>query len=361
MNLLLCGYYGYRNWGDEAALVVLVERLRQMQGAHLVALSGDPPFTQRLTGIEAVPRTDWRRVRRAVQQSDALILGGGSLLQDATSLRSLLYYLLLIHWGLRAHGRVWLVGQGMGPFRRRMSRLLVRQVLRRVPFISVRDEGSATLLKHIGVCAPVRIDADLTWALQARPAHFEVPSHRPCVGVAPRPWRHLPVQAMFVALCCRQLEADWLPLLIPMQESQDRPLCEAIAQAVQERQGVLPPVAPPPEHPAQLLGLMGQLQAMVSMRLHGAIFAAAQGVPLLCLPYDPKVHALAQQVGAALLPLDAQATAMLDQPWQKLHAPLSPPASEQIEQLRQRAHALLDAVRQQANDLFTPTSEGVRK
>jgi polysaccharide pyruvyl transferase WcaK-like protein len=97
--------------GDEAALVVLVERLRQMQWAHLVALSGDPPFTQRLTGIEAVPRTDWRRVRRAIQQSDALILGGGSLLQDATSLRSLLYYLLLIHWGLRAHGRVWLVGQ----------------------------------------------------------------------------------------------------------------------------------------------------------------------------------------------------------------------------------------------------------
>jgi polysaccharide pyruvyl transferase WcaK-like protein len=46
MNLLLCGYYGYRNWGDEAALVVLVERLRQMQEAHLVALSGDPPFTQ---------------------------------------------------------------------------------------------------------------------------------------------------------------------------------------------------------------------------------------------------------------------------------------------------------------------------
>jgi polysaccharide pyruvyl transferase WcaK-like protein len=220
----------------------------------------------------------------------------------------------------------------------------------------VRDEGSATLLKHIGVCAPVRIDADLTWALQARPAHFEVPSDCPCVGLAPRPWRNLPVREMFVALGCRQLEAGWLPVLIPMQESQDRPLCEAIAHAVRARQGVQPPVAPPPEHPAQLLGLMGQLRAMVSMRLHGAIFAATQGVPLLCLPYDPKVHALAQQVGAALLPLDAQATAMLDQPWQKLHALLSPPASEQIEQLRQRAHALLDAVRQQANDLFAPTS-----
>jgi polysaccharide pyruvyl transferase CsaB len=343
--IILTGYYGYRNWGDEAALMVVVEGL---QGLPLVALSGDPPFTRQLCGIEAVLRTDLRQVRRAIGQSDALILGGGSLLQDATSLRSLLYYLLLIHWGLRAHGRVWLVGQGMGPFRRRISRVLVRQVLNRVPFISVRDEGSAALLKRIGVRTPVRIDADLTWALRARPAHFELPPHRPCVGLAPRPWRRLPVQEMFVALCCRQIEAGWLPVLIPMQESQDRPLCEAIAHAVKALQGVQPLVAPPPEHPAQLLGLMGQLQAMVSMRLHGAIFAAAQGIPLLCLPYDPKVHALSQQIGAALLPMDAQGATTLNQPWQQLYAQLSPPYSEQIEPLRQRAHALLDAVRRQA-------------
>jgi polysaccharide pyruvyl transferase CsaB len=347
-RLLIVGYYGYRNWGDEAALMVLVEGLREVQGLQLAALSGDPLFTQQLTGIEAVPRTDLRQVRRAIGQSDALILGGGSLLQDATSLRSLLYYLLLIHWGLRAHGRVWLVGQGMGPFQRRISRVLVRQVLNRVPFISVRDEGSATLLKCIGVRTPVRVDADLTWALRARPTHFELPPHRPCVGLAPRPWRNLPVQPMFVALCCRQIEAGWQPVLIPMQESQDRPLCEAIAHAVKAQQGVQPLVAPPPEHPAQLLGLMGQLQAMVSMRLHGAIFAAAQGVPLLCLPYDPKVSALCQQIGAALLPMDAQGATVLNQPWQQLYAQLSPPHSEQIEQLRQRAHALLDAVRQQA-------------
>ena len=355
-RLVIVGYYGYRNWGDEAALMVLVEGLRGVQGVHLVALSGDPPFTSKLCGVEAVPRTDLRQVRRAIQQSDALILGGGSLLQDATSLRSLLYYLLLIHWGLQAHGRVWLVGQGMGPFRRRISRLLVGRVLSRVPFISVRDEGSATLLQQSGVRAPVRVDADLTWALQACPAHFEVPSDCPCVGLAPRPWRNLPVQEMFVALCCRQLEAGWLPVLIPMQESQDRPLCEAIAHAVKAQQGTQPPVAPPPEHPAQLLALMGQLQAMVSMRLHGAIFAAAQGIPLLCLPYDPKVQALAQQIGATLLPIDNPESGALDQPWQQLYAKLAAPTPEQIALLRQRAHALLDAVRQQASNLFVPAS-----
>jgi hypothetical protein len=360
MNLLLCGYYGYRNWGDEAALVVLVERLRQMQGAHLVALSGYPPFTQRLTGIEAVPRTDWRRVRRAIQQSDALILGGGSLLQDATSLRSLLYYLLLIHWGLRAHGRVWLVGQGMGPFRRRMSRLLVRQVLRRVPFISVRDEGSATLLKHIGVCA--RPSASTPTSLgRCRRA---LPISK-CHLIAPVWGLRLAHGAIYPCRRCSSrcaavsLRRAGCPCSSRCRRAKTDRSAKRLRKPCRERQGVLPPVAPPPEHPAQLLGLMGQLRAMVSMRLHGAIFAAAQGVPLLCLPYDPK-SSRPRPTGRSM-PLDAQATAMLDQPWQKLHAPLSPPASEQIEQLCQRAHALLDAVRQQANDLFASTSEGVRK
>ncbi|MCS7065384.1 MAG: polysaccharide pyruvyl transferase CsaB [Fimbriimonadales bacterium] len=339
---LIVGYYGYRNWGDEASLAVLVEGL---QGLRVAALSGDPPFTHQTYGIEAVPRTAWRQVRQAIRRSDALILGGGSLLQDATSLRSLLYYLLLIRWGLQAHGRVLLVGQGMGPFHRAISRYLVRQTLNRVPFLSVRDEQSAALLRQIGVHTPIRIDADLTWTLQAHPAHFALPTGKPCVGLAPRPWRTLPVHEVFIALCRRQIEAGWLPVLIPMQETQDRPLCEAIADAVQVQGAMRPPIAPPPEHPAQLLGLMSQLKAMVSMRLHVAIFAAGQGVPLLCLAYDPKVNALAQQIGAPTIPLEGDWQAVLSRPWGGLKEQLTPPDAERIDALRQKAQALLDEVR----------------
>ncbi len=342
--VLIAGYYGYRNWGDEASLTVLIEGLH---GVPLKVLSGEPAFTRQTYGIEAIPRTDWRQVRTAIRHSDALILGGGSLLQDATSFRSLLYYLLLIRWGLQAHGRVWLVGQGMGPFHRAMSRYLVRRTLNRVPFLSVRDEGSADLLRRIGVRSPVRVDADLTWALQAHPAPFELPTDKPCVGLAPRPWRNLPISELFTTLCCRQIEAGWQPVLIPMQETQDRPLCEAIANAVQAKLGVRPILIPPPNHPAQIVGLMHTLGAMVSMRLHGAIFAARAHLPLLCLAYDPKVSALAQQIGVSCLALEDDWQVVLCQSWDVLKDTLKSPDAERIDALRQKVQELIETVRQQ--------------
>ncbi len=295
MRVVIAGYYGYRNWGDEGSLATLLQTLARGLGvpaqASLVILSGNPAFTEAAYGVRAITRMDLRVVRRAIRDSDALIFGGGSLLQDATSLRSLLYYLILIRWGLKAHGRVLLIGQGVGPLNRPLSRWLTRATLRRVPFLSVRDADSARLLSKIGV-SHATIDADLTWALAPQPPHIELDREVRWIGLAPRAWRDAPVQETFTALC-RQIRADgYRVLLIPMQENQDRPLCEAIAA---ESDAV---VLPAPAHPAQLLGVMSALDGMVAMRLHGAIFAAAQGVPTLCISYDPKVDALATQLSA---------------------------------------------------------------
>ncbi len=302
MKPLIAGYYGYRNWGDEGSLATLLQTLDPQ---HCTVLSGDPSFTERTYGVRAIPRMELRSVRQAVRQSEVLILGGGSLLQDATSLRSLLYYLTLIHWGLKAHGRVWLVGQGVGPLQRPLSRWLTAKVLNRVPFLSLRDEESARFLRSIGVHTPLRVDADLTWALQPAEAHWRPPTERPCVGLAPRVWRDLPVEEAFGALCRTLSAQGYTPVLVPMQESQDRALCEAIAHST----GAL--LMPPPNHPAQLLGVMSQLEAMVALRLHGAIFALSQGVPTLCVAYDPKVNALAEQVGAPTVGLEGLLEALV--------------------------------------------------
>ncbi|MCS7301601.1 MAG: polysaccharide pyruvyl transferase family protein, partial [Fimbriimonadales bacterium] len=163
---------------------------------------------------------------------------------------------------------------------------------------SVRDADSAELLRGLGV-SHATLDADLTWALNAQPPHIELDSQARWIGLAPRRWKDAPVQEAFTALC-RQIRADgYRALLIPMQETQDRPLCEAIAAETDAA------VLPAPAHPAQLLGVMRSLRGMVAMRLHGAIFAAAQGTPVLCIAYDPKVDALANQIGAPRVRLKA--------------------------------------------------------
>jgi polysaccharide pyruvyl transferase CsaB len=227
MGILIAGYYGYRNWGDEGSLATLLQVLPR---ESVWVLSGDPPFTEATYGVRALPRMELRTVRRAVRESDALILGGGSLLQDATSLRSLLYYLALIRWGLRAHGRVLLVGQGRGSLRRRIGRRLAAHLLQRVPFLSVRDADSARLLASLGVSGAT-VDADLTWALESQPAHVALEAGARWVGLAPRLWADAPVSQAFADLCRRLHAEGYQALLIPMQETQDRALCEAIAAA----------------------------------------------------------------------------------------------------------------------------------
>lgn len=335
MGVLIAGYYGYRNWGDEGSLATLLQALPR---ESVCALSGDPVFTEATYGIRALPRMELRTVRRAVLQSDALILGGGSLLQDATSLRSLLYYLALIRWGLQAHGRVLLVGQGVGPLRRRIGRGLTAQLLRQVPFLSVRDAHSARFLEHMGA-RNVCVDADLTWALEAHPAHTMLEAGVRWVGLTPRAWRDAPVREAFADLCQHLLAEGYRPLLIAMQETQDRALCEAIAAETGAT------ALPPPQHPAQLLGVMAHLEAMIAMRLHGAIFAASAGVPVLCIAYDPKVDALAQQLGMPRVSLHALPTGLIDAwamfPRESLRASLQ----RVVPTLRGTAQGLLRRVR----------------
>lgn len=337
-SILLAGYYGFRNWGDEGSLATL---LQVLEPSCCLVLSGNPAFTERVYGVRAVPRMNLHAVRHAIRTTDALILGGGSLLQDATSLRSLLYYLMLIQTGLKYRKRVLPVAQGVGPLHRRFSCWLTARVLNRIPFISLRDEESATFLRSIGVRQELRIDADLTWALQPAQPPWMPPTQRPCVGLAPRAWKNAPIESAFSALTRTLLEQGFTPVLIPMQESQDRALCEAIAKAT----GTL--LLPEPSHPVQLLGVMQTLQAMVAVRLHGAIFALSQGVPTLCVVYDPKVRALAEQVAMPTVELDEALTQQLPSAWNAFCSQLAilrVHLHERVAEPKEKASALLQVL-----------------
>lgn len=292
-QLVLAGYYGHGNWGDEASLAALLQILSREE---VCVLSGRPEWTRAQYGVESVPRLQMGAVYRTVRGASALLLGGGSLLQDATSLRSLLYYLTLIRWGMQASGRVALIAQGVGPLRRSVSKRLVRWALRDVPFITVRDPESARLLQSLGVKQPIGVYADLAYALELQKDHpvATVPSRTPFVGLAPRTWRDQPVQAAFAGFAHWLLEQGFIPVFVPMQEPEDRRLCDSVVQTVGSTPWGTPLVLTEQGGLEQLLASFAALSAMVAMRLHAAIFASHLGIPILTVAYDPKVVALCQ-------------------------------------------------------------------
>src|SRR5690625_4995271 len=156
MRVLISGYYGYGNFGDEALLAGLLSLIREL-GAEPLVLSGQPDRTRAEHGVEAVHR--YRGLPAALRRADALISGGGGLLQDRTSARSLSYYLGVLRLARLAGLRTMVYGQSIGPLsgagRRRLKR-----VLSRIP-VAVRDTLSIELLGELGISAQLVADPAL--------------------------------------------------------------------------------------------------------------------------------------------------------------------------------------------------------
>lgn len=308
MRVIVSGYYGFGNVGDEAMLAGIIAGMRDAAGdVEFVILSGDPASTSAAHGVRAIARFDLRGLRRELADANLVISGGGSLFQDATSARSCLYYLYVIRQALKARVPVVVLGQGIGPLRRRWLRALTAFYLRRVQGIALRDSESARELERLRVRGPsVRVAADLSLAMPA-PADEDVSraygrlgirDNEPLLAVAPRTWRVSGLGADFAAAfadAVRHAVAGIEPrprvVVFPMQRPRDDEVCRAVAEATS---GALVEVQLPPP---VLAGMMGRARVVVAMRLHALIFAAMGGAMPVAISYDPKVQAFMADLG----------------------------------------------------------------
>ncbi|MGQ9477314.1 MAG: polysaccharide pyruvyl transferase family protein, partial [Candidatus Bipolaricaulia bacterium] len=150
-TILLGGYYGFGNLGDEAILFALLRGLREaLPQIEPVVLSAEPARTAAAYGVEAINRWSLLGIWRELGRARLFLLGGGGLLQDVTSRRSALYYLGLLRLARLRRVPVFLLGQGIGPLRSRLLRRLAASELKRAEYVMVRDELSLKLLQEWG-------------------------------------------------------------------------------------------------------------------------------------------------------------------------------------------------------------------
>lgn len=298
-DIVIAGYLGFDNSGDEALLSVLLsETERVLPGKTVTVLSMRPRETSSLYGVRAVHRYDPFAVRREIASSRMFVFGGGSLLQDKTSRRSLRYYLSLLKTAEKYGKKTVLYSNGIGPLIRPSSRKMTADVLSRVDAITLRDADSATLLSRIGVPADrVTVTADAAFLLAdralpgGRDASFAgVPEGTPYAVISVR--EHGSATA---AQLCRHLSETHsiAPLIVPMQYPRDLEESEKAARM----SGCRSYVWRAPFGAADARRVFEGAVAAVGMRLHLLIFAAVAGVPFVGLSFDPKIDSLCHAVG----------------------------------------------------------------
>jgi polysaccharide pyruvyl transferase CsaB len=290
MRAVLCGYYGKGNGGDEALLASLLQMLPST--VTPVVLSGNPAQTQETHGVEACDRQSAFTVLQVLQQSDAFIWGGGSLIQDVTSALSPVYYVGLMGLAQRMGLKTIAWAQGVGPLKRPLTQWMAKQAFAGCDAISVRDSGSAQILASWNL--PLVMAPDPVWALEAKPVSgfWDLPAPRVAIALRPHPLLTAErLQTFATALVQFQRATEAFILLVPFQPSQDL----AIAQTLHAQ---LPGVSQilTLSDPRQLRGIFQGVEMAIAMRFHGLIMAAAAECRCLAISYDPKVSQLMQDL-----------------------------------------------------------------
>ena len=197
MKIVVSGYYGSKNGGDEAMLAAMLQVLREeVSDLNVTVISLNPEYTKRRHNVDAVPRSDISTIIKRIRAADLLISGGGSLLQNVTSSRSLYYYLTIIFLALVFGRKVMLYAQGIGPIRGALAHKLMNLIVNRVDLITVRDHGSLEELTRLQITRPkIVCTADPVLAIKPVPLDSGkkiLARHSTCagkfIGVAIRHW-----------------------------------------------------------------------------------------------------------------------------------------------------------------------------
>lgn len=301
VTILIAGYHGFGNCGDEAILRAMVTSFRRMaDDIDIVALSNDPDFTKKEYNIEAVQRFKMKEVLSAVKKCDILVLGGGTLLQDGTSTRSLVYYLSIVKAAEIFGKRVMLYANGIGPVDGKINRCLMRRVLKKAECITLREKLSCNDLNNIGVKNENTIvTADPAFRLEGvEPKDAEnllqkvgvPPGDKKRIGVSVRAWNKARYGddycAKIAEACDIMSEKGYEIVFIPMQYPSDIAVSDKIAAMMKNEAHVLRAKYTPEE----ILSIIGCCDAMLSMRLHALIFAAVTNIPMAGIIYDPKIE-----------------------------------------------------------------------
>ncbi len=294
-EIFIFGYYGFQNTGDEAILQVIVEQIKKnIPHAGLTVLSYKAAETMDKYNVRAISRNKYIDLIRAIKGSDIIISGGGSILQDATSVRSLLYYLAIIYLAKSLGKKTMFYGNGFGPITKSFNRKLAKYIVNKVDIITVRDYRSKEEIRSLGIKKDIIVTADVTFSMdlpaeEVVEAIYEkekIDTTKQLIGISVRRWYGENIYKEIIAKTCENLiDRGYGVIFIPMQYPDDITISQEIACLMNKK----PKIIEDRYSPKEIVGIISKLDLLIGMRLHSLIFAAIAAVPMVGLEYDPKI------------------------------------------------------------------------
>ena len=283
----LLGYYGFNNLGDELLLTACLESLTRggLERERVIVLSNNPADTRENFCVDSVNRWSLREVIHALKSSENLILGGGGLFQDVTSVKSCVYYWGVVRLASLLGVQVYALGQSIGSLNSRLARFFTGNALRLCKKIHVRDDESLRLAESLG-CKNVVLGSDIVMTLARSSDSLKHESlSRENVLVNLRPCREL---EKFVKILLPHVNNNYIGVAL---SSEDESALKSLPVNNIIRVKSF----------AQAREVWSRASCAVGMRLHFGVLSRIFGSPLALMPYDVKVSEFAAQSGVPLI------------------------------------------------------------
>ena len=304
-DVVISGYYGFHNSGDDSILNAIIEDLKAAcPNISITVLSKKPDETAKLYGVDSISRLDFLKLAKLLRRTKLLISGGGSLIQDVTSSKSLYYYLSVIALAKLCGAKVMLYANGIGPICKKKNLGLVKRTLKKVDYITLREESSLKEIQNImGDKGDCIVTADPVFNAKTvdgekvdgaiRKGGLE-PSDKFFV-VSVREWSKIdPEGEKKICEFCEWVYKKYgvKPFVIPMQSTFDKKISDRIEKGLSVPHGV----CLDGYTPEVIMGITERAEFVLGMRLHTLIYAVKAGVPAIALDYDPKVAAVMESI-----------------------------------------------------------------
>lgn len=279
-DVLMAGYYGFGNLGDELLAESSVRLLKNcgVPKERIALLSADPKASEESLGIRAFDRWKLTEIRRALKDSKTMLLAGGGLFQDRTSTRSCFYYCSLVHMARMCSVTPWAVGQSIGPLNTAVGSYMAKKALSRCLYRNVRNRGSLGILNNWGFFGTQ--SPDLVMSLRVK-RDFER-GERLLLNLRTG---YEKTSRMAVSFAMKAAEENGLGIAAVAFSDDDLKEFEKYVYNGTLKLDQITVV----KSLSQFEDILNRSCCAVGMRLHFIILSFLAGLPLRGAPYDPKV------------------------------------------------------------------------
>ncbi|MFA9423423.1 MAG: polysaccharide pyruvyl transferase CsaB [Sedimentibacter sp.] len=286
-KILLAGYYGFGNLGDEAILEMALEQILEITDRkNITVLSGNKELTSKKYNVDTIDRYNLFSIIKKLKMSDILVFGGGSLLQDVTSKRSIYYYLFLIRLAKIMNNKIIMLSQGIGPIINENSKRAVSNTLSMVDFITVRDKHSKEFLENIGVHEnKIFLSTDPVINFRAGESLENSQNKTKKICFSLRNWKDTDVSDKISKVAGKLIENGIECHFIPFYYNEDLELIYQVEKNLKDKAVYYKEKL----STSEAFDIIKNMDVMVGVRLHSLIFAAAANVPFVAVSYDHKV------------------------------------------------------------------------